>query len=126
MNEPRNMAANDTLPRSGAVEQAQPARLSRVLARVNSRLQGYFPALGAFLMAMVVHSTAIVLFGPAISGTFPFFLYLLAFLIAAWCGYGPGLLVTILITCGMPYLFKPNFSIGTSIPQAWRSFCCYP
>ena len=79
--------------------QAAPSRTTRVLASLNHRLQGYFPALGAFLLAMALHTLASLLFTPHVVGTLAFFLYLLAFLTAAWCGYGPGLLVTILITC---------------------------
>ena len=93
--------------------QAAPSRTTRVLASLNHRLQGYFPALGAFLLAMALHTLASLLFTPHVVGTLAFFFYLLAFLTAAWCGYGPGLLVTILITCAMPYLFKPGFSIRT-------------
>ena len=90
-----------------------PSRTTRFLASLNHRLQGYFPALGAFLLAMVLHTLASLLVGRPLLGAFPFFLYLLAFLTAAWCGYGPGLLITILITCGVPYLVKPGFSIRT-------------
>ena len=92
--------------------QAAPSRTTRVLASLNHRLQGYFPALGAFLLAMALHTLASLLFTPHVVGTLAFFLFV-GVLTAAWCGYGPGLLVTILITCGMPYLFKPGFSIRT-------------
>jgi PAS domain S-box-containing protein len=108
------MLRSDTLTERYALKvAAAPSRTTRVLASVNHRLQGYLPAVGAFILAMGLHALASFLFGPRPLGTFPFFLYLLAFLTAAWCGYGPGLLVTILITCGMPYLFKPGFSIRT-------------
>lgn len=87
------------------------AAKTRVFKWWNSRLQGYGPAVGSFVIAITLHGLIRVLFGPNALGSLSFFLYLLSFLTAAWCGYGPGLLVTILITCGMPYLFKPNFSI---------------
>jgi PAS domain S-box-containing protein len=101
-----------TEPYAAKVAEA-PSPTALVLAWLNHRLRGYFPALGAFLLAMVLHTLASLLVGRPLLGPFPFFLYLLAFLTAAWCGYGPGLLVTILITCGVPYLFKPGFSIQT-------------
>ena len=98
--------------RVGAARQFEtPSRSTRRFALLTSRLHGYIPALGVFVLAMVLHSLGVILFGSKLPGTVPFFLYLLAFLTASWCGYGPGVLVTILITCGMPYLFKPNFSI---------------
>lgn len=44
-----------------------------------------------------------------------FFVYLTAIVVAAWCGYGPGVLVALLISCGSPFLFRPGFSL-TQIP----------
>lgn len=44
-----------------------------------------------------------------------FFIYLTAIVVAAWCGYGPGVLVALLISCGSPFLFRPGFSL-TQIP----------
>jgi hypothetical protein len=110
----QNMVRGDTVTDGYAAPVAKtPSVTMRVFASLKSRLRGYVPALAVFILAMVLHSATVILFGPKLPGTFPFFLYLLAFLTAAWCGYGPGLLVTILITCGMPYLFKPDFSIRT-------------
>lgn len=108
------MVRGDTLTDRYAAPVAEtPSMTTRVFASLSSRLRGYVPALAVFILAMVLHSAAVILFGPKLPGAFPFFLYLLAFLTAAWCGYGPGLLVTVLITCGMPYLYKPDFSIRT-------------
>jgi hypothetical protein len=109
-----NMVRGDTLTDGYAAPVAETHSITtRVFTSLSSRPRGYVPALAGFILAMVVHSAAVILFGPKLPGAFPFFPYLLAFLTAAWCGYGPGLLVTILITCGMPYLFKPGFSIRT-------------
>jgi PAS domain S-box-containing protein len=106
------MSGSQTLVQPTAVEVTQTSsKKNRVFTWLNSRLRGYIPALAVFAIALVVHSLATVLLGSAAPKNFLFFLYLLAFLTASWCGYGPGLLVTILITCLMPYLFKPNFSI---------------
>jgi PAS domain S-box-containing protein len=102
-----------TEPVEPAKLQNDPSKRTRILALLSSRLHGYIPALGAFVLAMVLHSLAVALFGSKLPGTVPFFLYLLAFLTASWCGYGPGVVVTLLITCAMPYLFKPNFSLRT-------------
>jgi PAS domain S-box-containing protein len=97
---------------AGALQVTEtPVNTTRALESFISRLRGYGPALGGFVLAVVLHSLAVVVFGPKLLGTVPFFFYLLAFLTASWCGYGPGLLVTALITCGMPFLFKPNYSI---------------
>jgi len=82
-------------------------------AQLHARLEGYVPAVAVFLAALALHGVASRVLGPRSVGAFSFFLYLLSFLIGGWCGYGPGMLVTILITCGMPYLFKPGFSIRT-------------
>lgn len=92
---------------------AESSKLSRALASLSSRLHGYLPALAAFGCAGAMHALTAAIFGQSVPGSFLFLLYLLAFLIAAWCGYGPGLLITALITCGVPYLVKPGFSIRT-------------
>ena len=118
MREREPMFRSKTLSEAGTLGQATAAaKRTQILgwwsAWWSARLRGYVPALAALGIALVVHSLALAAVGPDWLGVFPFFLYLLAFLIASWCGYGPGLLVTLLITCGMPYLFKPAFSIRT-------------
>ncbi len=83
--------------------------LSRASAFFADRLRGYIPALGALALAILVHYACIPLFGPNFAGIF--FIYLMAMLIAAWCGYGPGLLVVLIVAAGLPFLFKPGFSL---------------
>lgn len=87
--------------------------VARVVAVLDGRLHGYLPALAGFVLAIAMHGAALRVLGPQYLGPVPFFLYLLSFLTGAWCGYGPGILTTLLITCGMPYLFKPGFSLRT-------------
>lgn len=98
---------------SGVAPTGLQRQTHRALAWLDERLRGYIPALVAFVAALAIHGIGGLLLGLNHLGPFPFFLYLLTFLTAAWCGYGPGLVTTILLTCGMPYLFKPGFSIRT-------------
>ena len=41
-----------------------------------------------------------------------FFLYLAAIVIAGWCGYGPGVLVILVAVAGVPFLFRPGFTLS--------------
>jgi len=43
-----------------------------------------------------------------------FFVYLAAILVAAWCGYMPGVTVVILVAAGVPFLFRPDSRSTTS------------
>ena len=83
------------------------------LERLHNALCGYIPAVLAVSVAMGLHGVLFFLLQGKVPGNLAFFLYLLAFLIGAWCGYGPGLVTTAIITCGMPYFFKPGFSVRT-------------
>jgi PAS domain S-box-containing protein len=71
-------------------------------------MQGYLPALFALTTAMIVHFAFALTIGIGPAGIF--FLYLMAVLIAAWCGYGPGLLVLFLALVVAPYTYRKNFS----------------
>lgn len=83
--------------------------LSRAAVFLADRLRGYIPALSALALGILVHYACIPLFGPNFAGIF--FIYLMAMLIAAWCGYGPGLVVVLIVATGLPFLFKPGFSL---------------
>ena len=75
-----NMVRGDTLTDRYAAPVAEtPSMTTRVFASLSSRLRGYVPALAVFILAMVLHSAAVILLGPKLPGTFPFFLYRLAF-----------------------------------------------
>jgi hypothetical protein len=63
------------------------------------RLYGYIPALAAFALAGGLHYCFLRILGQKFAGIF--FVYLMAMLIAAWCGYGPGLVV-IALTLALP------------------------
>ncbi|MGH9666603.1 MAG: sensor histidine kinase [Bryobacteraceae bacterium] len=75
-----------------------------------SRIHGYLPALAALALAMALHSICLYVFGNNSAAIF--FVYLTAILIAAWCGYGPGLLVVALVAAVVPFLFIPTFSLA--------------
>jgi PAS domain S-box-containing protein len=103
------MLRTETFAQAGAFQ--PPSKSARAFAWANARLEGYLPALAAFVAAIALHGLAVSLVGSKVVGAFAFSLYVVTLLVAAWCGYGPGILVTLLITCFMPYLFKPGFSV---------------
>jgi signal transduction histidine kinase/ActR/RegA family two-component response regulator len=49
-------------------------------------------------------------YGQGIEATF--FVYMLAMLVGAWHGYGPGLLVTALVIGALPFAFQPDFTFA--------------
>src|SRR3954452_1816649 len=81
----------------------------RAALSLASTLHGYVPALGALALATAVHFLCYATVGIGLAGIF--FIYLMAVLIAAWCGYGPGLLVLFIGLLVLPYAYRPNFSI---------------
>jgi signal transduction histidine kinase len=74
-----------------------------------SRIHGALPAFGALAGAIGLHYLFRIAFGQNFAGIF--FVYLAAMIFAGWCGYVPGILVVLSVAAGVPYLFKPNFSI---------------
>ncbi|HYZ83461.1 MAG TPA: ATP-binding protein [Bryobacteraceae bacterium] len=72
------------------------------------RLRGYVPALAAYALATFLHFLCVRLIAPNFPGLF--FVYLCTILIAAWCGYGPGIVVCLLVVVATRYGFKPGFS----------------
>jgi PAS domain-containing protein len=58
---------------------------------------------------MLLHYISVRVFGPQFAGIF--FVYMAAMLIISWCGYVPGILGVLFVVAGVPYLFKPNFSL---------------
>ena len=74
-----------------------------------SKLNGYVAALAVLAATVGLQYGFRAAFGKGFVGVF--FVYMLAFLIAAWCGYGPGLLVVGLAVGVVPYLFDPKFTI---------------
>jgi PAS domain S-box-containing protein len=83
--------------------------LGRAAHSVTSHLRGYAPALIALAICIGLHYLTVITFGPKTAVIF--FIYLMALLISAWCGYGPGILVLAAIATGVPFLFQPDFSI---------------
>jgi PAS domain S-box-containing protein len=88
--------------------------IERLTESLSRRLQGYVPALISIAIAALLH----LLFSRLISPTFPgiLFAYVLAMLIGAWCGYGPGAVVVLLSVAGIPFLAKPGFSLSQVSP----------
>jgi PAS domain S-box-containing protein len=85
-------------------------RWNRLVQSLVSRLHGYTAALAALAAAMALHYLCILVFREECAGIF--FVYLAAILIGGWCGYGPGILIVLLVVAGVPYLFEPGFSIS--------------
>jgi signal transduction histidine kinase len=71
-------------------------------------VQGYVPAISALGIAFLIHVILMKLFGATFAGIF--FVYLAAMIVAAWCGYLPGLLIVLVTTVGLSFLLKPDFS----------------
>ena len=74
-----------------------------------SRIHGALPAFCALAGAIGLHYLFRAAFGQNFAGIF--FVYLAAMIFAGWCGYIPGILVVLVVAGGVPYLFKPHFSI---------------
>ena len=88
--------------------------LTGVIVRLTSRLHGYTPPLLAIGLGMCFNYLSNVLFGPGFVGLF--FVWLMIILIGAWCGYGPGLFTVFWVAVGVPFFFKPGFSLGQVNP----------
>ena len=73
-----------------------------------TRHRGYRPALITLVVVVGLGWSFSRLFGPTFPGLF--FIYLMALLAGAWWGYGPGIVVTLLIVYAAPYSYKPSFT----------------
>lgn len=85
---------------------------SGLVARLFSgaaRVHGYVPALITLAAAICLNLIFKAVFGANFAGIF--FIYILAIIIGAWCGYGPGIMMVLLVAAGVPYLVTPKFSI---------------
>jgi signal transduction histidine kinase len=75
-----------------------------------SGVQGYVPPLATFVTAIAIHWVAVHVFG-AVSFAVVMFLYVTAIVVGGWCGYGPGILIVLLVFSVPGYLFARNHSI---------------
>ena len=75
-----------------------------------SALGRYVTAFGAFGVAVALSLLLRDTLGARFTGYQ--FLYLFAIMAAALRGYGPGILVTLLTSCFVPYLFVPGFTLS--------------
>lgn len=86
--------------------------MARVFRAWGARLagaHGFFPALTVFVMALGLHWVALALFGNN-AGAAIFCVYLCAMMVGAWCGYGPGVVVTLLLVVLPSWLLKPGWT----------------
>jgi PAS domain S-box-containing protein len=90
------------------------SRFNQVAVGFDSLLHGYTPALIAIGIATVLHYIFVHTVGPKFAGIL--FVYIMAMLIAAWCGYGPGILVVIVIVAGLPFVYKSDFALNQVHP----------
>lgn len=85
-------------------------------------VQGYAPAVAGFLAAIALHWILLNVFGTVFFAAV-MFLYVAAIVVGGWCGYGPGILVVLLVFSVPGYLFAPNFSVrNTSLSALGASF----
>jgi signal transduction histidine kinase len=84
--------------------------------------RAYVPGLGVLGFGMLLHYLSIRAVGHTIEATF--FIYILAILIGAWYGYGPGLLIAFLVSAVLPFLFRPGFSLGQINLVALSCYAC--
>jgi PAS domain S-box-containing protein len=105
-------AAESTEAQTEATKRVE--TLPRRVLSVASRVHGYFPALAAFGVAILLHYVILYLFSPKFPGILV--IYTAAMLFGAWCGYGPGILVVVLAASVVPYLSNPDFSLNQIDP----------
>jgi len=79
-------------------------------------LHGYVPAVVALAIAVAFHLVWVQFMPPR--SYVVSFVYLVAILAASWCGYGCGLLVSVLSVAVVPYLLIPDFTIRSVQPGA--------
>jgi len=75
-----------------------------------SSVEGCVPALTTFVAAIAIHWVALHVFGTA-SFAVVMFLYVTAIVVGGWCGYGPGILIVLLVFSVPGYLFARSYSI---------------
>jgi PAS domain S-box-containing protein len=80
-----------------------------------AKVHGYTPALLALAAGMALTYLSNAILGPGFVALF--FVWLMVLLIGAWCGYGPGILTVLVVALGIPFLFKPNFSLREVNPS---------
>lgn len=120
----QNQAVEPNPNSAGAIITAAPIQPKRRLAEflraplaTASGVQGYAPAIATFLTAIALHWILLHFLGPLFfAGVL--FLYVSAIIIGGWCGYGPGILVVLLVFTVPGYLFAPNYSIRNISPSA--------
>ena len=74
------------------------------------RHRGYLPALLVLLLVVLLHFALIPFFGARVPGLIV--AYLVAFLWASWCGYGPGILNCVLMLVVLPQTILPASRLG--------------
>lgn len=74
----------------------------------------YGAALLALGLAALVHWVCAITTGITSAGIF--FVYLMAILVAAWRGYGPGLLNLALAVAVLPFVYRPGFTLWAIDP----------
>jgi signal transduction histidine kinase len=84
--------------------------------RIFSDFRGYLPAIAALAVATGLHMALRATIGISSSGVT--FVYVIALLVSAWCGFGPGYLTLFLGIAVVPYLYRPNFSLDKIDPYA--------
>jgi PAS domain S-box-containing protein len=82
--------------------------------KLSLEFRGYLPALAALAIATAVHMALRATIGINSAGVT--FVYLVALLISAWCGFGPGYLTLFLGIAVVPYLYRTNFSLDKIDP----------
>ncbi len=82
-----------------------------------SSVQGFGPALATFCAALALHWLFLHVFGPLFfAGVL--FLYVATIIVGGWCGYGPGILIVLLVFTIPGYLFAPTYSLRSISPSA--------
>jgi PAS domain S-box-containing protein len=82
--------------------------------KLSSEFRGYLPAIAALATATALHMALRATIGISSAGMT--FLYVVALLISAWCGFGPGYLTLFLGIAVVPYLYRSNFALDKIDP----------
>ena len=119
------MAVEANLDSARTVPMSATSRLPRMLRSpldTVSGVHGYVPALVTFVAAIALHWTLLHIFG-RVSFAVVMFLYVTAIVVGGWCGYGPGILIVLLVFAAPGYLFAARYSIrGISLSALGVSF----
>jgi signal transduction histidine kinase/ActR/RegA family two-component response regulator len=76
--------------------------------RTLTGVRAYAPAMAILAAGMLFHYVSLQGFPRLAEASF--FIYMSAMLVGAWLGFGPGVLVTFLVICVLPFLFRPGFT----------------